>query len=272
MTRIHRILLSAMVLVWLPVLAASAGGAGNLPGTENGPALLVCPDEPGGTDMYALCATAQCFFVGEKGAGVAYCKCDLMQGESISESFEFESDGITNNVCDLLDDGVGNGFTVSTYSTPEQLLTDYDGSNGPPLAVYTCRPGSSGPYAQCDGGFCFTSSETNQFPGFPEPLLDGEIICSCPITVPRRTLTGRERDLGFQITGPWEIDGVSCAPGDGDSRCCSRIFAKQNCSADSSPSTGATIFVGAPPGVGTALSVLLDGFPPDFNMCSFRRR
>ena len=258
--RNYRILVSAMVLVWLHVLAASAAGE------QNG--FLICPDDTSTSNMYALCATAQCFFIND----VAYCKCDLMQGESISESFEFESDGITNNVCDLLDDGVGNGFTVSTYSTPEQLLTDYDGSNGPPLAVYTCRPGSSGPYAQCDGGFCFTSSETNQFPGFPEPFLDGEIICSCPITVPRRTLTGRERDLGFQITGPWEIDGVSCAPGADDPRCCSRIFAKQNCSADSSPSTGATIFVGAPPGVGTALSVLLDGFDPDFNMCSFRSR
>lgn len=273
----RRILIEVMVLVWLPMFSASASGLGNSTGTGMNPGgqngFQICPDKLSGTDEYALCATAQCFFLGTNGAGVAYCKCDLMAGESISIPFEFESEGTTQNVCDLLDQGVENGFTVSTYSTPPQTLKNYDPSfpDGPPLALYTCPGGSTGPYAQCDGGVCFTSTELSQFPGFSEPLADGEIICSCPITVPRRTLPGREARLGYQIAGPWEKNGEPCLPGDQDPRCCSRSFWEEFCFADGNPDTGATIPVGAPTGSAAFLSVLLDGLPPpDVNRCSFR--
>jgi hypothetical protein len=261
------------------MFAASAGGLGKVTGTGTNPGgqdgFQICPDKPGNTDAYALCATAQCFFLGERGAGVAYCKCDLMNGESISTPFEFESGDRTQNVCDLLDQGVENGFTVSTYSPPPQVLADYDTSfpDGPPLALYTCPGGSTGPYAQCDGGVCFTSTEGSQFPGFSEPLADGEIICSCPITIPRRTLPGHEPRLGYQIAGPWEKNGEPCPPGDKDPECCSRSFWDEFCFADGNPDTGATIPVGAPTGSAALLSVLLYGPPiPDVNRCSFWER
>ncbi len=48
-----------------------------------------------------------------------------MNGRSISGSFEFQEGGTSQNVCDLLDDGVNNGFTVSTYSAPQQILKSY---------------------------------------------------------------------------------------------------------------------------------------------------
>src|SRR5215469_14030425 len=58
---------------------------------------------------YALCATAQCFTLN----GVAYCNCNLKQGNSISIAFDFDNG---QDVCSLLDDGVSNGYTVSTFS------------------------------------------------------------------------------------------------------------------------------------------------------------
>jgi hypothetical protein len=68
---------------------------------------------------------------------------------------------------------------VSTFSLPDAVVEGGD------MALYTCPAGTSdGAYAQCDGGLCFTSTEAAPaFPGFDEPLAEGEIICSCPITV-----------------------------------------------------------------------------------------
>jgi hypothetical protein len=46
-------------------------------------------------------------------------------------------------VCNLLLDGLDNGFTVSTYATPRQILTDYKPDIeklGPAKALYTCNP------------------------------------------------------------------------------------------------------------------------------------
>src|SRR5262249_9424728 len=136
----------------LCVLGGYAYGAGAAspaakPGTSE---TVICPNQ-----RYALCATAQCFYLD----GVAYCKCDLKQGDSISAPFEFDNG--TQDICDLLDQGVSNGYTVSTYSLPDQVTKDYaaaytpNGGLPPPLALYTCPQGSStGPYAQCDGGVC----------------------------------------------------------------------------------------------------------------------
>ena len=121
---------------------------------------------------YALCAVASCFVLD----GLAYCECDVMSGNSISLSDAF---GNGENVCSVNAEGAENGYMVSTFSVPDSVLAP-DGNQ----ALYTCPAGtSSGAYAQCDGGLCFASTEGKSFPGFSSPLNDGQIICSCPITV-----------------------------------------------------------------------------------------
>ncbi len=63
---------------------------------------------------YALCATADCFNYNQ----VAYCKCDVLRGDSISEPLDF---GINQNVCTLNQDGKRNGYRVSTFSYPDDV-------------------------------------------------------------------------------------------------------------------------------------------------------
>src|SRR5215472_14523760 len=201
---------------------------------------------------YALCATAQCFYLN----GVAYCKCNLKQGNSISIAFNFD-DG--QDVCSLLDDGVSNGYTVSTFSLPDQVTKEYaaafDPSTGepPPLALYTCPKGgqSTGPYAQCDGGSCFDSTTGASFPGVG-PIGPDQILCSCPVTDPRTTKPA----LGYQIAGPWQhTDGSgACGATDSPADCCSADYFMQFCSVNYTPTipTGATIPVGAPTGAAQA--------------------
>jgi hypothetical protein len=134
---------------------------------------------------------------------------------------------------------------VSTFSLPDAVVEGGD------MALYTCPAGTSdGAYAQCDGGLCFTSTEAApSFPGFDQPLADGEIICSCPITVADPDTA----NFGYQIAGPFP--------------CEADYF--QNCSsAATNRRTGTTIPVGAPPGVPRLLTLLLDGAPvPPLNQC-----
>src|SRR5215510_14168243 len=124
-----------------------------------------------GNQTYALCAVAKCFVFNE----VAYCTCDVLTGDSISLALEFDD----QDVCTVNEEGVKNGYMVSTFSVP---------TSGN-MASYTCpgaitdKPGSDGAYAQCDGGICFKSTRGQSFPGFDEPLAKDEIICSCPITL-----------------------------------------------------------------------------------------
>ena len=264
------IVLGALCVLGAPGLAYS-GGPPNPPD-----AFQICPRlSTTDTDRYALCATAQCFFLN----GVAYCKCDVMNGSSISIPLEFQEGGTSQNICDLLDDGVNNGFTVSTYSTPEQVLKKYADtytSGPPPLALYTCPGGSSGSYAQCDGGVCFTSSTGTEFPGVGQ-VGANQIICACPITEARKTLPKHESRLGFQIAGPWQkTDGTACTGNDSPSDCCSSGSAwpqgdwfSQFCfPSEKKPSTGDIIMVGAPTGSAALLSTLLDGPPPPaVNQC-----
>lgn len=223
-------------------------------------AFQICPESEGDPDTFALCATATCRILDK----LAYCKCDVLNEKSISLPFSFQQGGETKNVCDLLLDGIGNGFTVSTYATPRQLETDYDRAKerlGPPLAIYTCTGNSdttSGFSAQCDGGICFTSTRGREFPGFGR-LREDEIICSCP---PVQT-----SPTGFQISGPWY-----CRPGDRnrDGRCCDRQFHDTFCSVDSITQTGTEIAVGAVTGFPAILSKKLDGEFPSVNRCVFR--
>jgi len=214
---------------------------------------------------YALCATAQCFTLNE----VAYCNCNLKQGDSISIAFNFD-DG--QDVCSLLDDGVSNGYTVSTFSLPDQVTKAYaaafnpNSGEPPPLALYTCPGGqSTGPYAQCDGGLCFDSTTGVEFPGVG-PIGPHQILCSCPITVPRAT---PPQKLGYQIAGPWQhADGTACGANDSPSDCCSTDYENQFCGANFRPTipTGTIIPVGAPAGVPVTLAALLGDLRP-INSC-----
>jgi len=196
------------------------------------PAFEICRDQ-----TYALCAVASCYVYNQ----VAYCKCDIETGDSIS--LPFEVDG--QNVCDVNADGPANGYMVSTFSLSDSVVQGGD------MALYTCPGGrSDGAYAQCDGGLCFTSTDAApSFPGFDEPLAEGEIICSCPITIANPDTAS----LGYQIAGPFP--------------CEDDYF--QNCqSATTNPRTGTTIPVGAPTGVARILTLLLDGPPvPPLNRC-----
>ncbi len=217
-----------------------------------------CPVSKRDSKTFALCATATCWTLDN----VAYCKCDVMHEKSISLPFNYREDGEKRDVCDILQDGVGNGFTVSTYATPRELEADYDPATeklGAPLALYDCdsRNGRQAGYsAQCDGGLCFNSTRGKDFPGFGR-LKKSEIICSCPpVTSP---------PTGFQITGPW-----NCAPGDPntDGHCCDRAYQARLCGVSKVSRTGTEIAVGAPTGVATTLSRLLDGKAPAINRCS----
>lgn len=200
------------------------------PGGRRG--FAICQDQ-----TYALCATARCFVFNE----VAYCRCDVERGDSISLPFNY---GNGRNVCTANAAGARNGYMISTFSVPDSVLAP----NGD-QALYTCPAGTSdGAYAQCDGGFCFTSTEGQRFPGFDRPLKAGEIICSCPITV-ADPQTAR---LGFQIAGPYP---------------CQRSFFRNCQSPPASNRTGATIYVGAPTGTAAFLARRLNGSVPPLNQC-----
>jgi hypothetical protein len=185
---------------------------------------------------YALCAVASCFVFDQ----VAYCKCDVKFGNSISAPFSFDNG---EDVCTVNAKGADNGYMVSTFSLPDEVVS------GGPLALYTCpRRTSDGAFAQCDGGICFTSTEGQTFPGFDEPLEQNQIICSCPITVANPSTA----KLGYQIAGPFP---------------CEKSFF-QNCkSTTTNTNTGTTIPVGAPTGVARLFTRLLNGSVPPLNEC-----
>jgi hypothetical protein len=186
---------------------------------------------------YALCAVASCFVFN----GVAYCKCDVKTGDSISLPLKFDEG---EDVCTVNAEGAANGYMVSTFSVAETVLAP----NGD-QAIYTCPARTSdGAYAQCDGGICFTSTEGQSFPGFDEPLAKNQIICSCPITVADPTTA----TLGYQIVGPYP---------------CQKSFF-QNCnSTTANTKTGSTIYVGAPTGTARFLARRLNGTVPPLNEC-----
>jgi len=136
---------------------------------------------------YALCATARCTVLNQ----VAYCQCDVKEGDSISLPLRVDGE----DVCSINANGVDNGYMVSTFSLPESVVAP----NGH-RALYTCPAGSTGGYAQCDGGICFTSSNGSSFPGFDKPLGSADIICACPVTQTPGS------PVGYQIAGPYPCD------------------------------------------------------------------
>jgi hypothetical protein len=241
----------------LPVLAAvqllaavSAFGAGTAPDAQS--PFVICEKQ-----RYALCAEASCFVFD----GVAYCKCDVNHGDSISLQLSYTTPaGTTQNVCDVNEQGKSNGYMVSTYSFPANA------KKGGTEAAYTCpgtdNAGSGVPapvaYGQCDGGLCFASTRGKKFPGFAGRLKKDEIMCSCPVST--EATAGSTDSLGYQIFAPYHPNapiGSRC-----DASSCSA------CSVPNPTGNGAGIHVGAPTGSGSALTVLLDGPPPpDLNEC-----
>jgi hypothetical protein len=227
----------------------------------NTQAFAICPEKAGEPDTFALCAAAQCWTLDN----VAYCKCEVLNQSSISLPYPYREDSERRNVCDLLLEGETNGFTVSTYATPRQILTDYRPKHelrGPPMALYTCNPSTfsraTNAYsAQCDGGVCFKATQGQFFPGLGQ-LTKDEIICSCP---PERNTSS------FQIAGPWR-----CKPGTrgNTAECCDRSFYQRYCGVQNISRTGTSLAVGSPAGIPVLLSTLLDGQAPKLNRCNFQ--
>ena len=229
-------------------MLAAAGGPARAGGMNSSP-FVKCPTtnltDPATYPPYALCAVATCFVFN----GVAYCGCDVKTDEkSISLAMDFD-DG--QNVCSVNEQGAaqekqnpGHGYMVSMFSFASSV--ELPPSDPKAQALYTCPPVvSSGTYAQCDGGICFTGSEAQSFPGFDEPQ---GIVCSCPIASPAQA------SLGYQIPGPY-YGG------------CQKSFF-QNCNRQTAnANTGSTIYSGAPIGSARLLTKLLYGAAPPINHC-----
>ncbi len=223
---------------------------------------------------YALCATADCFSFNQ----LAYCKCDVLRGDSISEPFDY---GINQNICTLNQDGKRNGYRASTFSYPDDVAFP----NGK-KAFYTC-PGEAnksqfinlghparGTYSQCDGGICFTSTKRRSFPGFAGRLRKKEIICSCPFSTICENSS--ESPNGYQSSGTYSPEDID----NGDEGGCS-VEACEMCNAGAlteldcdlpNPITqignGEHIPVGSPTGIPVILAcLLLDNNVPDSNSC-----
>jgi len=215
------------------------------------PPIVVCKDQ-----QYALCAAATCWVYN----GLAYCTCDVLQGDSISLRLAVPGPAGERDVCELNRLGRTNGYMVSTFSVPAA------GLKGGTTAVYTC-PGTANAgngvaapvaYGQCDGGICFRSTSGNRFPGSTTKLEGDEIVCSCPIST--ASTPGAVNPLGYQVFGPYRPQapaGQRCV----DSGC-------ELCSVASPTANGSVIPVGAPSGVGKILAVRLSGPPaPELNEC-----
>jgi len=242
----HHSFKAAAVLLAIQIFTAvSAFGFPPAPALDPEPPFVICKNQ-----QYALCATASCFVYD----GVAYCKCDIMRGDSISLQLTYSSFAGDQNVCDVNRQGKANGYMVSTFSLPVGV------NKGGPAAVYTCPgPADAGSgviapvaFGQCDGGICFKSSTAQRFPGFPGKLRDDEIMCSCPISL--TTTAGGSDSLGYQVFGPYH----PAAPI--GSRCDAGACA--SCSVPNPTANGTALLVGAATGIPQFLALQLDGPPP----------
>jgi hypothetical protein len=202
------------------------------------PPFVVCHDQ-----AYALCATASCTVYN----GVAYCRCDVLKGDSISLQLDIPTPTGEANVCDVMAQGTTLGFLVSTYSYPA------DAVKGGPLAIYTC-PGT-------DNAGRWRGGPGDLWPMRWRYLLAGagvgEVICSCPIST--GATAGSSTALGWQVFGPYHPQapiGQRC-----DASGCA------SCSVANPTANGSIIPVGAPTGSGRFLTVRLDGSFPPTNEC-----
>ena len=193
---------------------------------------------------YALCAGASSFIFDK----VAYAKCTVQpKGNSISAPLKYPcSDPQGCNIETVNQEGIANGsFFASTYSPPPPAAN---------VALYNCKTAeskargnsnsqgdTSGSYAQCDGGICFTSTTSTAFPGLGD-VGENEIVCSCPITTTSDS---------YQVFGPSSCPKTAS---DYDAICGAGITANDN---------GYTpLYIGAPTGIPAQLSVCLTGSNP----------
>jgi hypothetical protein len=186
-----------LVTILIATAMLAFGSDADLALDDPDPPFVICDHQ-----RYALCAEASCFVYN----GVAYCKCDVMNGDSISLQLSYTSATVEENVCDVNRQGRPNGYMISTYSLPK------DAEKGGTAAAYTC-PGSANvgtgviapiAYGQCDGGLCFESTRGQRIPGFTGHLRARQIICSCPISTD--ATAGSSDSLGYQVFGPYHPD------------------------------------------------------------------
>ncbi|UZR30614.1 hypothetical protein [Methylococcus mesophilus] len=239
-------------LLWLTLISASLAVAEPAVSEQSQePPINICKNQ-----TYALCASAECFVYDN----VAYCKCDIKFGDSISSSASYTAlSGEEVNGCDINRQGRFNGYMLSTYSLPPEVR------KGGSQAMYTC-PGSANTqggieapvaYAQADGAFCFTSTKGQRFPGFERRLKKGEIICSSQIS--NASTPGSTSSLGYQVSGPYSPYapvGRRCD----DSGCA-------KCSVPSPTANGSSIPVGVAAGAPDIANVVLYGKPQAVNSC-----
>jgi hypothetical protein len=228
----RRCFVAALLLLAAFAGPARAAGVAS-PFLSTAPRLFkICEDQ-----TYALCAVASCFVMN----GVSYCRCSVKHGDSISLPFNYDRN---RNVCTVNAEGKNNGYMVSTFSLAPSVVAPAGN-----MALYDCPAATStGAYAQCDGGLCFTSTQGQSFPGFANPLGKNQIICSCPITV----ANPQTAFAGYQIAGPYP---------------CQKSYFKNCSSAVANTNTGSQIFVGAPTGAARLLTRQLYGFVPPLNHC-----
>ena len=201
-----------------------------MPAQATSSAYAICSDQ-----TYALCASASAFVYQD----LSYAKCIIKHGNSISAPpLTYDANGEPKNICDVNAEGVSQGYMMSTFSLPDEVR------KGGSKALYTCPGGSTGDYAQCDGGTCFKSTIGKVFPGVGQLTAD-EIICSCPITKP----TTSSAPFGYQFIGPYPC----------------RQEAFLVCS--QKVGNGSIIPVGSPPGAGRVLTEALYGHQFTTNEC-----
>lgn len=216
--------LLAMCAALLALLASPA--AAQTPPT----AYTICTNQ-----TYALCASASAFVYQE----LSYAKCIIKKGDSISAPpLTYDNNGQPQNICDVNAQGVQQGYMMSTFSLPDEVR------KGGSKALYTCPGGSTGAYAQCDGGTCFRSTQGQVFPGIGK-VAAGEIVCSCPITKPNTS----NAPFGFQFVGPYPCKKSAFSA-------CRKAV-----------SNGSIIPVGSPPGAGRILTEALYGQQYPINEC-----
>ncbi len=112
--------IAAAILVAVQLLIAASGFAQDAQAPLAAePPFVICQNQ-----RYALCAEASCFIYD----GVAYCKCDIMRGDSISLQLSYTSPAGEQNVCDVNRQGRHNGYMVSTFSFPTNVEKGGHGS------------------------------------------------------------------------------------------------------------------------------------------------
>lgn len=192
---------------------------------------------------YALCAGALAFVFD----GVAYAKCTMMHGTSISATLSYPAVTLPGQPGDVVD-APGNVETVNklgNYQNTYMVSTFSPPTNPSNYGVYTCEAGSAGSYAQCDGGICFRNTSGTTFPGVGT-VAKGQIICSCPITTP-----GPTAQLNYVQAGP-----LPCLNG---------AQYKQLCNAP--VKNGSTLYIGAPAPTFTRMTQLLNGNSGNLTFC-----